>query len=327
MKKRYLLPLALLLAVVVRADVETSAVPPPMGGGGATFSGGAITTPLLAPDGTNTAPAFSFSGASTQGFYRSGSQTVYAASSADIWWTAASNIVMRNNGTYRFNSGTAAGGGTDDVFVGREGAAILQLGNDVNGAAVAQTLKSHDGITGSDVAGANLTVAGGRGTGAGTPGDLILQTASPLATGTTAQTLVTRYQSEGSIRSLTDATATTVITVTTGNDLACGGQIFFTAEAADAANHQATSGIVSFAAADNAAGDGGEACASGLAGTNVSAATSGTLTVTTDAVDGGADLCNIRLTATGSLTETIGPRVRYSVVFNPTSSSCAFTPQ
>jgi hypothetical protein len=42
-KKRVLLPLALLLAVVVRADVETSAVPPPMGAtastNGVTFTG------------------------------------------------------------------------------------------------------------------------------------------------------------------------------------------------------------------------------------------------------------------------------------------------
>jgi hypothetical protein len=222
--------------------------------------------------------------------------------------------------------GTLALSSSVDVLLSREAAAILQLGADVNGAAVAQTIKSHDGITGTDVAGSNFTNASGRGTGAGTVGDYLIQTATPLATGTTAQTLVTRQHVEGGFRTLTDGTATTVFTVTTGNDISCGGTVFFTVEAADAANQQTVAGSVAFAAADNAAGAGGEACNASLIGTNATAATSGTLLVTADATTG-TDLCNIRLTATGSLTETVGPRARYSIVFNPASSSCAVTPQ
>ena len=87
--------------------------------------------------------------------------------------------------------------GWSDLFLGREAAAILQMGNDVNGAAVAQTFKAHDGITGTDVAGANLTLAGGRGTGAGAVGNLLFATSTLLGSGTTAQTLTTRVTITG----------------------------------------------------------------------------------------------------------------------------------
>ena len=91
-------------------------------------------------------------------------------------------------------------GRTDGDFWS-DAAAILQLGVDVNGAAVAQTLKAHDGITGTDIAGANLTLAGGRGTGAGAVSSLILSTPAVLTTGTTAQTNYARL-------TLTEGTAT-----------------------------------------------------------------------------------------------------------------------
>jgi len=97
---------------------------------------------------------------------------------------------MRSNGSYGFSSGTTVSGA--DVLLTREAAAILQLGTDANGSAVAQTIKAHDGITGTDIAGASLTLAGGRGTGAGAPGTLIFQTSAALGSGTTAQTLATR---------------------------------------------------------------------------------------------------------------------------------------
>lgn len=323
MRARYWLVFALLAAVAVRADVETSAVPPPMGGGGATFDGGTITTPVLFPNGSVGAPSVAFAsdadGTGT-GMYRVAANTIgFALNGVERYRLSGGSLSQ----TDFLGIGTTAGG--PDVFLYREAAAIFQMGTDVNGAAVAQTFKAHDGVTGTDISGASLTVASSRGTGTGNS-DLIFQTATPLATGTTAQTLVTRQHIEASFRALTDATATTVFTVTTGNDLSCGGTMFFTVEAADAANQQTTSGSVNFAAADNAAGAGGEACAAAVTGTNAAAATSGTLTVTADATTG-TDLCNVRLTATGSLTETVGPRVRYSIVFNPMSSTCAVTPQ
>ena len=83
-------------------------------------------------------------------------------------------------------------GASSDLYLTREGAAIFQLGQDVNGAATAQTFKAHDGITGTDIAGASMTLASARGTGAGASGSVILSTSTTLGTGTTAQTLVAR---------------------------------------------------------------------------------------------------------------------------------------
>jgi hypothetical protein len=99
-----------------------------------------------------------------------------------------------------------------DVFVKRGGAANLQLGVDLNGAAISQTLSACNGITGTDKTGGNLTLASGKGTGAGAVSSLIFQTPAVLSTGTTAQSLVTRL-------TLTEASAVlaTALTVPAGS--------------------------------------------------------------------------------------------------------------
>lgn len=79
-----------------------------------------------------------------------------------------------------------------DLSISRAGAAILQLGSDVNGAAVSQTFQAANGITGTDKTGGNFTFASGKGTGAGAVSSLIFQTPTVLTTGTTAQSLATR---------------------------------------------------------------------------------------------------------------------------------------
>lgn len=53
------------------------------------------------------------------------------------------------------------------------------------------------GASGTDFAGGNITIAGGKGTGAGISGDVIISTATPIATGTTAQTLTNRVWVKG----------------------------------------------------------------------------------------------------------------------------------
>lgn len=108
--------------------------------------------------------------------------------------------------------------GFDDVILSREGVAILQMGLDVNGAAVSQTLKAADGITGTDRTGGSFTFASGRGTGAGAASALIFQTPTLLTTGTTAQSLATRLTiAEGSL-TLADAT-NIVVNATTGTKI------------------------------------------------------------------------------------------------------------
>ena len=116
-------------------------------------------------------------------------------------------ILMASDYMLAFSQ-TASGSGSDgasgadaDVFIKRGGAAATtQLGLDVNGAAVSQTLQACNGITGTDKTGGNLTLAAGKGTGAGSVSSFIVQTPSVGSTGTTAQSLATRVTvTEGSV--------------------------------------------------------------------------------------------------------------------------------
>jgi len=56
---------------------------------------------------------------------------------------------------------------------------------------------------GTDIGGAHFTIAGGRGTGTGTPGDIILRTSNTGVTGSTVQTLVDRVRIAGGTGSVT----------------------------------------------------------------------------------------------------------------------------
>lgn len=60
------------------------------------------------------------------------------------------------------------------------------------------------GGSGTDIAGAAINIASGRGTGAGAPGVLNLQTSDVLTTGTTLQSLVSRFTVSSSISSPND---------------------------------------------------------------------------------------------------------------------------
>ena len=115
------------------------------------------------------------------------------------WWYQ----IQGASGGIGFGSGHAIGWASattnqtgpsgGDTFLGRGGAAAtIQAGVDVNGAAVNQTLQACNGITGTDKTGANWIWATGKGTGAGTESVHVFQTPTPVASGTTAQTLATR---------------------------------------------------------------------------------------------------------------------------------------
>jgi len=95
---------------------------------------------------------------------------------------------------------------TPTLFLYRAANATLQLGLDLNGAAISQTLQACNGVTGTDKTGGNLTLASGKGTGAGAVSSLIFQTPTVLASSTTAQSLATRFTITSGLVSLADAT-------------------------------------------------------------------------------------------------------------------------
>ena len=188
--------------------------------GGITVSAGQI----LAASGTAAAPGWAFSSeASTGSRWLSAGVVRFVLPGTDRFIFASDAFSILNNSAY------LAFGNSSDAILGREAAAILQMGADVNGAAVAQTLKAHAGITGTDIAGAGITFAAGRGTGAGGGATLALSTATTLGTGTTAQTLVARLTlSKGAVT--TDASTLTfadaldmVFSATTGTKIGTAG--------------------------------------------------------------------------------------------------------
>jgi hypothetical protein len=118
---------------------------------------------------------------------------------------------------------------TADLVIGRDAAAALQLGADVNGAAITQTLKAADGITGTDIIGSGLTLAPGKGTGAGVSQPLTLNRNLVLATGTTAQSQAPSYVAcPTKILSNTSATAQTIATITTTSTTGGAVKMFYT---------------------------------------------------------------------------------------------------
>lgn len=115
-------------------------------------------------------------------------------------------------------SGTTNQTVTGDLYLVRGGAAALQLGQDVNGAAVSQQIQAANGVTGSDRSGGSLTLASGKGTGAGAVSSLIFQTPTVLGSGTTAQSLATRVTIDSSGLTIADA-MNIVLNATTGTKI------------------------------------------------------------------------------------------------------------
>lgn len=180
-----------------------------------TFASATFTGVLLGGNGTSGAPTYSFS-SEASGLFLSSANALGISIGGTL-------RVLVTSGTLRLPMGATSGiffGDSNDVLLAREAAAVLQMGADVNGAAVAQTFKAHDGITGTDIAGANLTLAGGRGTGAGAVGNLLLATSTLLASGTTAQTLTTRV-------TITGTTITTTLPIIGPNGTAAAPALAF----------------------------------------------------------------------------------------------------
>lgn len=168
--------------------------------------------------------------------------------------------VNANDNSLRINSAAQIGwtnsfpGTANDTLLTREAAATIQMGLDVNGAATAQTLKAHDGITGSNIAGANLTLASGRGTGNAAASSVHIQTPSMLATGTTAQTLVDRFVAcESKTLSNTTATLTNIATVSVPSNSGGAARITVSVRCDDGTNFDSDL-VTSYAAFVNKAG-------------------------------------------------------------------------
>lgn len=151
---------------------------------------------------------FSFKAGATElisaSFYNATNVIFTATASDDNGGIFTGGTIQRNGGPVLNTNGINLGSGqqyswgngtpgTADTFLRRGGAAAtLQLGADVNGTAVAQTIQCANGITGTDKPGGNCSINSGKGTGAATPSQVLIGTPTALGSGTTAQSITTR---------------------------------------------------------------------------------------------------------------------------------------
>lgn len=285
----------------------------------AKLSGATFTGPVLLPDGTAAAPSLAFASEPGTGLYRASPNDIaYAAGSqARAFFTDNTNgseIRLQSDGFLTWSSDIANATAGAQTFLSSEAAAVLQVGQDVNGAPTHQTLKAHDGITGTDVAGASLTLAGGRGTGAGAAGNVIIQAAPDLASGTTPQVLEERARWHGKRATIADNTATTIMTVATGGAAGgSGGLLHIQARAVSGSESHSLSALLSYTVADDVTGATGEVCSFALAGaaaqTSVTDAGSYTLALATTT---GTDTCNLRITLDTTL--NVSSTVRLTIL-------------
>ncbi len=101
--------------------------------------------------------------------------------------------------------------GNNQLVIGSSTAAInnAYFGNGVTNAAPANFTLNATGGSGTDIQGANLTLAGGRGTGSAAGGDILFQTSNAGATGATLRNLSTKMIIQGSTGNVGIGTTTT----------------------------------------------------------------------------------------------------------------------
>lgn len=100
---------------------------------------------------------------------------------------------------------------------------------------------------------------------------------------------------------IVDGSATSLFTALLPSNGRCGGAFFYTIEASDGTDYQAMTGMVTYAAVSKATVQ--TLTITSAAANDAKALSSGTLTVSFTIV-AGTGLCTIKVTPTGSLTET-----------------------
>lgn len=132
-------------------------------------------------------------------------------------------------------AGAATGSGTG-------GAATFQGGAGGTGGA---TTVGGNLSAGTDIAGGLTTIQGGIATGAAVPGRVTIQTGNVLATGTTAQTLVDRYD-VGVQKVLANNTVTPMVSFTMANNTVVAGNATYSCQVFDGSQLQIEEGQISF---------------------------------------------------------------------------------
>jgi hypothetical protein len=162
---------------------------------------------IIKGNATGTGPTIQVTGGGTSerlNLVAKGNSCVSIASAIGLYSSAGNGIALASDRYIRWSSGTNDGFGswpTGDLTIRRGAAASLVLG-DVDGSSpVAQTLSVQNASGTSNVAGADWTFAGSKGTGTGSGGSVVFQIAPKGSTGSTQNSLVEalRINGEGAI--------------------------------------------------------------------------------------------------------------------------------
>lgn len=153
---------------------------------------GSITSDsvLRLPDGTATAPALSFTGKTDTGWYRESGRGINLATNGAVKVDFTSEAFsLASTVTFGWAGSVNPQTNPQDTILRRNAAANVALGGVAAAAPVNQKLSAQDG-SGSNIIGANLTLAPGVSTGNATPASVIIQSTVAGASGAAAQTPV-----------------------------------------------------------------------------------------------------------------------------------------
>lgn len=257
---------------------------------------------ILAGFGSAAAPGLAFNGDTLIGFYRRNSSYIgVSVAGAEVIALAqgagVGQIIQQSGGILGWSSTTDPGVGPD-IILRRDAAATLQLGTDA-ATVTAQTIKAHDG-SGTDKAGASLSINGGQSTGTGVGGALIKNTSLTGSTGSSANSYSVREYIYAGETTLTEGAATGFATIALPASKYAGVHVFVTTHADDATDFQATTDMFTVSAVAK--------------GTNISSnvqtptqstiASTGTLTTAITVSSTTNNTFTINCNATSSLTQT-----------------------
>lgn len=162
------------------------------------------------------------------------------------------------------------------------------------------TLHSTGG-NGSNKAGGNLTMAPGRSTGTGAGGNFSVQTSPSGSTGTSSNALTDRVYVKAQAVTLTESSATAVLTsIGVASGTVTGGTLFYTVEANDGTDFQVLRGQVLFSAVNK----GGTLTTTLGTPTEITSVSTGTLTDTITLTTGTNTIIP-NINAVSSLTQTV----------------------
>jgi hypothetical protein len=176
-----------------------------IGGGSTTYSGG-IATAIQGNIGTSGNPS---NGIAIHGTLVGG---ISNGSIALMGYAGANQSVAIYGSTSApgefvvgsaYDNGDMSNFAMTNVYFGSGKQRANNGGSNKTGAGIDYAING-SGAFGSDFAGGNITIAGGKGTGSGASGDVIISTATPTTSGTTLQTLTQRWWVKGSTGTLSN---------------------------------------------------------------------------------------------------------------------------